>query len=672
LTTPLSCNVLTSEAQLLEFVEYALQQDAFAFDLETSGENRGVPHLASVSWVSLATKGRTVVISFDHPIGTKVVGETKEPRKQSNGIKMFRVPVYEPAPEQLDRATAFKILEPLFFNDNVVKVAHGAQFDLATIAKYYGGRVPTGPICCSITLQWLVNENLKRYGLKYRTKDVYGFQYDDEDVGKCIEKYPYNVVAYYSYCDALYCYLEYTRLIGFIAQYKLTDIYNMEMDVLRLLAHIRLTGIRVDEERLEEMKAELKPLIGELEAKVYQAAGRKFNVGSWQQIQDVLFLPKKDGGQGLRPWKLTKSAKDRQKVAKKRDEDFAPGHRDWSTDDEAITTWKETNDVCAALSDYRDVAKILNTYVLGYLGNESEVKKEQKPRRIYDGRIYTDLVQYGTVTGRYSSRDPNLQNVPAPDPDDPRNLGKLIRGVFLADEGGKLIVADYDQIELVILAHFLQQGALYDGFFQGIDPHTMTAAKVISKDPADITPKERKKYGKSLNFAVVYGAGIMKVASMIGGTKEDAKAVLGRHAAEFPEIYDYKDYVISQCRSRKNPHIRTLMGRIRRVPEINWSDDGMRAYAERQAFNSLIQGSSADLIKYAQVRYEDLRASSDLMACKQLITVHDELVTTAPDSLVDAGSSLLREAMTGEGIQSLVSVPLKVELAVVSRWSDAK
>jgi DNA polymerase I-like protein with 3'-5' exonuclease and polymerase domains len=315
--------------------------------------------------------------------------------------------------------------------------------------------------------------------------------------------------------------------------------------------------------------------------------------------------------------------------------------------------------VIDALLDYQDVYKIYTTYVLGYIGDETH------DCRIYEGRVYTDFVQYGTKTGRFSSRDPNLQNIPRPDTE----LGKLVRGAFIADEGHKLVVADYGQIELVVLAHYLGRGKLYEGFWEGIDPHVMTAAMVLGKRPEDITKDERQKFGKSINFAVVYGAGISKVASMIGCGNQEAKAVLNKHRAEFPEIYEYKDFVLSECRRNvKDPHIRTILGRKRRVPEINWSDEDMRHFAERQVFNSLIQGSSADLLKTAMVRYDNLRADD----MQLLLNVHDELVTTAPDGRIDAASEVLREAMTGKEIQALVDVPLTIDLAVADRWSDCK
>jgi DNA polymerase I-like protein with 3'-5' exonuclease and polymerase domains len=197
----------------------------------------------------------------------------------------------------------------------------------------------------------------------------------------------------------------------------------------------------------------------------------------------------------------------------------------------------------------------------------------------------------------------------------------------------------------------------------------MTAAMVLGKHPKDVTKDERQKFGKSINFAVVYGAGISKVASMIGCGNQEAKEVLNKHRDEFPEIYEYKDFVLAECRRNvDDPHIRTILGRKRRVPEILWSDDDMRHYAERQTFNSLIQGASADILKTAMVRYDKLRADDMSL----LLNVHDELVTTAPDGRIGAASDVLREAMTGKEIQALVNVPLKIDLAVDTRWSNCK
>jgi DNA polymerase I-like protein with 3'-5' exonuclease and polymerase domains len=654
-----SRNVVLTPGRLAETVDYFMQDhiDAVCFDMETSGDNRGVPYCNSASWIGLSARGRVAVIPFTHPIGSNVVGIRKEPRQQANGIKMFKMPVYDGPPPQLDRAEVFEALKPVFWSDKV-KIAHGMQFDLATSAKYYGGDIMPGPYCDTIVLRWLLDENRKQYKLKAVTKDVYGFAYDDEDTGKCVEKHPFSKVAHYLHCDVVYPLAEYYKLRPMIDDQDLGDVYDLEMALLPVLARVRLTGIRVDRKRLEDMRADLGPKVEQIEGDIYAAAGRKFNINAPRQKQEILYGPKDGGGQGLRPWKLTDGARER----KKRDPKFIPCLYDWSTDADSLDTFVG-NPVVDALLTYQEWYKLLHTYVLGYLGDPDA---KDKPCRIHDDKIFADFVQYGTKTGRFSCREPNLQNVGRPDTE----LGKLIRGAFVADPGRKLIVADYGQIELVMLAHYLGQGKLFEGFMDGIDPHQMTAAMVLGKDPGDVTKAERQSYGKSINFAVVYGAGDNKVASMIGNgtTARQARQFLDRHESEFPEIYGFKSYVLDQCRAARPPHITTLFGRKRRVPGILSSERGMRMYSERQAFNSLIQGSSADIIKLAMTRLPD--RMPEWMQLHS--TVHDELVCSAPADLAEEGSEILLDAMTGPGIGDILRVPLRSDCAIVDCWSQAK
>lgn len=665
----ISSNVILSPDRLAEAVEYFRNEPEgiLSFDMETSGSNRGVPFCNSASWVGLGARGKIVQIPFGHPIGSKVIGEHKEPREvkdNKNGgtqIRMFRVPDYEPPPPQMEREEVFAMLKPLFFGSGKTLIGSGLQFDLATIAKYYGGEIPdpggAEPFCDTIVLRWLINENRKKYGLKYITKDIYGFAYDDEEVGKCVEKHPFSKVAHYLHCDVLYPLAEYRSLRRQIDELDLNRVYELEMALLPVLARMRLTGMRVDKPRLEEMRESLTVDVERVEGKVYAAAGRKFNMNAPRQKQAVLFGPKSEGGQGIRPWKLTDGAKDRKK---KQGSAFRPTLNDWSTDADHLESFVG-NPVVDAMLEYAEYSKLLNTYVLGYLGDPTA---KDKPCRIFDERIFPDFVQYGAKTGRFSCREPNLQNVGRPDTE----LGKLIRGAFIAEPGRKLIVADYDQVELVVLAHFLGQGQLFEGFLRGIDPHTMTAAMVLGKDPADVTKAERQKYGKSINFAVVYGAGDAKVAAMIGCSIEEAREFLAKHEVEFPEIYGFKRFVIDDCRRQRPPHITTLFGRRRNLPGINSRENGLRLYSERQAFNSLIQGSSADIMKSAMVR---LHAG---MPCwmKLHLTVHDELVTSAPDDKVEEAKDILLNAMVGPGIGDLLRVPLSSDCAIVERWSDAK
>jgi DNA polymerase-1 len=242
-----------------------------------------------------------------------------------------------------------------------------------------------------------------------------------------------------------------------------------------------------------------------------------------------------------------------------------------------------------------------------------------------------------------------------------------------------LVVADYGQIELVVLAHYVGMGALYKGFFQGIDPHTMTAATVFQQDPEDLQrrvdagdpeAKHMRQQAKAINFAVVYGAGPVKVASMAKVKERRAREILDIHQTAFPEIYDFKDQSLRVARSRKPPSLTTLMGRKRRIPTLMSREPKIRSRAERQMINSLIQGSAADLIKLAMVRLHTGLVDSGLGDI--ILTVHDEVVVRCPEENSDKVSEIVREAMTGSGIQDWVKVPLNIDLKVVDRWADAK
>lgn len=648
-------SVILDEGQLREAVGYFRTQPAFVFDVEAQGDNRDVPHLSDLSWISLATKGTTIVVPFGHPIGDNIIGEERVeavygPKAQKAGQTYFRkVPVYESPPEQIDRGLVFRILDPLFADPNIIKVGHDVVYDLTSVSKYLG-RVPSPPYDDTKIDFWLLNENRLRFGLKELTEEIYGHRYDYENIGKCVESFSFSTVAYYSYCDAKYTWLHYLRLIKEIEEQGLMGIHDMEMNLLNTMVGMRLVGARVDLDRLHSLSETLGKEAIEAEKAIYRAAGKKpgdFNVNSNKQKQQVLYVE-----QGLKPWKLTKGGLKKKKLG-------APILiTDYSVDDEVLESYPD-NPVAHALREYGDISKLLSTYVNGYLGDE------EKPSIIYDGHIHAGFMQYGTVTGRFSCRTPNLQNIPRPHTE----RGKLIRGIFIAEEGGKLVVADYGQIELVVLAHYVGEGKLYDGFMQGIDPHTMTAAMILDKAPEDVTKTERQDMGKTMNFAIVYGAGIYKVASMAHITPDEARRKLKKHAQMFPEIHDFRDSVIATARRREpTPYITTLFGRKRRIPELRSSVEGIRKGAERQLFNSLIQGGAADLLKLAMIRVDSMIPPEIQLT----LTVHDEIVLSAPDDMAQEAANILTEAMTGPKIQNHVRVPLLADVKIVNRWSDAK
>jgi DNA polymerase I-like protein with 3'-5' exonuclease and polymerase domains len=660
----ISSNVVLDKKRLQEKVKYYLDHPLFACDSETTGDHRGDPVANQVTWLSFATAADTFVLPIGHPNGNRMVEPPRRRKNPDDPKKFIMTPArWDDPPAQIHPADAFEILEPLFFHPDIAKTGSGFKFDVLTFAKYYGGRLMPGPFHDTVILDWLLNENNPKHGLKDVVRRKYKRVYDKENVGRRVEIHPFNKVAGYAYLDAKYAYLQTTSMLPKIEEEGLQEVYDLEMEIFRVLCEMENEGIPVDVDRMIELEKELSTRRTKSEGEVYRAAGKKFNINSNPQKVDIFYGPKKDGNQGLKPWKLTKGG------LKKRDEGLDITLRDYSTDKESLERFSD-NPLVSAFLDFQEVDRVLGTYIQGYLGDG-----EKKLPKIFEGLVYPDFVQYGTVTGRFSCRDPNLQNIPRPDTD----LGKEVRALFVAGDGHKLIVSDYGQVELVVLAHFVGRGALYEGFFDGIDPHTMTAAMVFDQDPQELTARviaeeaEAKKWrqiAKNLNFAIVYGAGPDKVASMSKVGVNQAKGFLDKHESEFPEIYAFKEQVFRVARSRKPPHLRTLAGRKRRVPSIMSRDYKTKGRGERQLFNSLIQGSAADLIKVSMIRTNQALREADCGTL--LLTVHDELVARAPTKKADLCAEVVREAMIGDGIQKMVDVPLSIDLKVVDKWSEAK
>lgn len=649
-------SVILTEKDLEEAVSYILQQDAFAFDIEASGQYRGVPHLGNICWLSLATKGYSCAIPFGHPIGDKIIGEQKVPVVYKTGKKAGQTyyttaPEYEPAPEQLSRETVFRIVAPLF-QSGLVKIGHDMVYDLVGVAQDSClGFIPAGPYHDTKITLWLLNENNYVYGLKQDIEHRYEYRYDFEGVGACVESYPFSKVAQYSFCDARYAYYVDRDIFPEIDRQGLTPVFELEMEVLGVMVKMRQIGARVDTARLESLHDELTILAAEQEAKVYELVGRKFNIGSNKQKVDLFYGSRPEGGLGLKPWRLTKGGQ------KKKKDGSEITRYDYSTDKTALEAYKG-HPVVDAVLEYTFTAKILGTFVDGWLGyGDNE-------RMIYSDHIHAGFLQHGTVTGRFSCRSPNLQNLPRPY----TPLGKAVRSVFIADPDGVMVVGDYSQIELVVLAHLVGYGALYDGFLSGIDPHTLTAAMVLGKSIDEVTKVERQDLGKTLGFAVTYGAGIGKISSMANVTPARAKEILKVHAKMFPEIHEYRDSIIAEARKNPDNHIRTLSGRKRRVPYLKARDEALRMGAERQLFNSVLQGGAADLIKLGLIETDKLLPSD----VKITLTVHDEIVLTAPKFMEAEAIEMLRLGMTGPVVQSMLRVPVKADIHSVTNWADAK
>lgn len=636
-----------NQTRLHQFAVAAEKAGAFAFDVETLGEHRGNPKVNDVRWLSLATDGSTIVVPLGHPNGNRIAAKGTRKKNRETGKFDMTPPVWSAPPLQLSADEVFYHLRGLFSSD-LTKIAHGASFDLLSVAKYLGF-IPPPPYACTMVAAQLLDENRLK-GLKNLVAQRYGVRYDSEDVGKRIERHAFWKVARYSWLDVRFTWLLWKYFMPLLRDDpRLYHVWQLEMGTLEAVCEMGATGAYVDVPAMQEYREELAMMLPGIESRVYKAAGTVFNLGSVPQKQAILYGP---DGAGLKPTKPTDGGRKKLKSGKPLD------YTDYSTDDESLKK-HAGHPLVEAILDYQEVTKIKSTYLDAYLGTD------EKPSIVVAGRVYGRFNQVGAKTGRFSSSEPNLQNVPSRG-----QLGKRLRNFYIAPPGEKLLIADYGQIEKRILAHYCRDGKLLAGFMNGVDAHTTTACALFKVDPADVTPFMRNDVAKALGFAVDYGAEEERVAIMAGISVKEARAFLELHEREFPEIYEFKDRLLKEALKRSVPHIRTLLGRYRRLPDLRSPVFWKRKAAERQLLNAVCQGGNADLTKLAMVRLVRNRPAD--LGLRLSLTVHDELIATVPEDQIDAGVAHLKWAMTGEGIQELLRVPIITDVKVCNRWSEGK
>ena len=649
-------NIITTKDQLEDLVQHYLKQDSFAFDVETVGEHRGVPAVNEVLWISLATHDRADVIPLGHPNGEFIsesfpltgqgekrvaAGLPARPLDYSRDKKKA-VKSFGPPPKQLFPAEVFKALKPLMFKEDILTIGHNLIFDLCSVAKYYGGEVPVGPYFDTLMGSFLYDSRNKgKLGLDDCLQRELNYSMQ-KGIGHKVEDYSFDEVAKYSYLDAKYTFLLWKAIAPKIVEAEVDKVMALEMDVLRVLCDMKLTGAPIDTEHLSKLYDKFEVDLEKVRSEIYAIAGQVFNLNSNPDKQRILYGPVSEGGRGLKPSLLTSKG-------------------GYSVSSDALEEFRETDELVAKLLEYQELNKLIGTYVIPYLGGEvtktsnGKSKVEIKDSMLINGRVYGDFVQWGAETGRFSSRNPNLQNLPAPNKklEEDKDYGTLIRNMFYAPEGYKLVVADYSQIEPRILASMSGDPILINNYLTDGDIYT-TIGETMGVE---------RKAGKVLVLAMMYGVGPDKIASQIGCTVPEAKALLSKFAEEFPSVNEYRTKVLGVTRNKG--YIATIMKRRRYLPDITSNQTGFRASAERQAFNTRIQGSAADIIKLAMIRAHKMIPKE----AKMILTVHDELVTLTPDHLVDQTQEAIREAM--EGI-NLLQVPLIADIKVVQSWGDAK
>jgi DNA polymerase I len=402
---------------------------------------------------------------------------------------------------------------------------------------------------------------------------------------------------------------------------------TIDLPLARVLARMERRGIRVDPAEMRRLSAMMDTEVQRLTGEIYALAGRTFNINSPQQLGRVLFeemhvpAPAK-GGKA----KAISTAAD---VL----EELAADH-----------------EICRKVLDYRQLVKLKGTYV-------DALPALIDPRT---GRLHTSFNQTGAATGRLSSSDPNLQNIPIR-----TELGREIRAAFIPAAGWKLLVADYSQIELRLLAHFSKSDVLIEAFRNGEDIHTRTAAEVFGVPPLMVTPELRRR-AKAVNFGIVYGLSAFGLAAQLGIPRHEAQTYIDGYFARYPGVRQWIDKTIAEVRA--SGVTRTLHGRERPIPDMDSRNPNARGFAERTAVNTPLQGTAADLIKLAMIRIEEEIERRGMQA-GMLLQVHDELVLEAPPEEIDEVRKLVKAGM--EGVYKL-AVPLVADVGVGANWRDAK
>ena len=411
-----------------------------------------------------------------------------------------------------------------------------------------------------------------------------------------------------------------------VEEQKLESVYEkIDLPLAAVLAEIERAGIRVDPRELDKMSQSMEKEIRRLEKEIWKLAGSEFNVNSPAQLAEILFD------------KLNLQGNPRRGKAKAR-----------STAVDVLEDLAAQHPLPAKIIEYREIAKLKSTYV------------DALPKLIHPetGRLHTSFSQTGTATGRLSSSDPNLQNIPIR-----TELGREIRAAFVAEKGNVLLSADYSQIELRIMAHFSKDPVLVDAFRNGEDIHARTAQEVFGVGPLAQTAEHRRA-AKAINFGIIYGLSPFGLAQQLGIEQKEAAKFINAYFTRYRGVKEYLDHILAE--TRKTGVAKTLFGRIRPIPEINSPQMQLRNFAERTALNSPLQGTAADLIKLAMINI-DARLADEKFEAKMILQVHDELLFETPVKERSKLEKLVKEEM--EGVHKL-AVPIVVEIGAGRNWRD--
>jgi DNA polymerase-1 len=539
---------------------------------------------------------------------------------------------YLGAPSQMTCTDVLATLKPILENPAIAKIGQNIKYDWMVLSRH--GIDLQGVRFDTMVASYLLNPSKRSHSLDQIAMDFLGHKTITyaEVVGKGSKKAGFEAVPVeqaipYAAEDADITLMAYEALRPQLEELGLMDLFDtVEMPLVPVLLRMEMTGITVDQDRLRELSKSFAAQLEALETSIHALAGEPFNIKSSQQLGRILF---------------EKLALPVQKKTKKK--------TGYSTDVGVLTTLAEHHELPALVLRHRGLAKLKSTYV------DALMEMVHPTTR----RIHTSYNQSVTATGRLSSSDPNLQNIPIRTEE-----GREIRKAFIPRPGWKLLAADYSQVELRILAHYAQDDTLISAFASDQDIHTRTACEVFETSEEMISD-ELRRHAKVINFGIIYGMGPYSLAQDLGISQAMAKTYIDNYFNHYPGVKAFIDQTIETARQTKQTS--TLMGRIRLLPDIDSRNHNVRQFAERTAVNTPIQGTAADLIKLAMIAVDrQLREAS--RHAVMLLSVHDEIVLEVPPSEIDAVSAMVQTTM--EGIWEL-AVPLKVNLAVGDNWNEA-
>jgi len=539
---------------------------------------------------------------------------------------------YKNAPKQLKRDEVLKMLKPVLENHKLKKIGQNIKYDWIVLSRH--GINLSGVMFDTMLASYLINpskraHNLDQIALDFLDHKTISYE---EVAGKgknasCFSKVPLEKAVPYACEDADITLMAYNVLMPMLKDMGLEELFEkVEMPLVPVLMKMEMTGINVDREKLMVLSKSFEHQLDQLESSIYSIAGEEFNIRSSQQLGKILF----------EKLKLPVQKKTKKKTG-------------YSTDVDVLEVLAEHHELPALILRHRTLAKLKSTYADALLDLAN-------PKT---GRIHTSYNQTVTATGRLSSSEPNLQNIPVR-----TDEGKEIRKAFIPKKGWHLLAADYSQIELRILAHYSGDKILIKAFKEDEDIHTRTATEVFQVFPSLIN-SELRQQAKVINFGIIYGMSPYGLSKELGISRKMAKTYIHNYFTRYSGVKQFIDETIKEARISKKTS--TLLGRIRLLPDINSSNKNLREFAERTAINTPIQGTAADLIKIAMINVDSVFTEKGLKSA-MLLSVHDEIVFEVPPDELETVRSLVKDIM--EGVWDL-KVALKVNMAVGENWAQA-